>query len=345
MENLAEYKEEIHSCSKCGICQSVCPIFKKTKNDCTVSRGLFIMLKGLIKGELKLSKKIEKYLNLCLECGACAKCCPSDVDVVKIIVLAKSEFFKRNILAKLISLVQKKMIFGCILNFINIFSPKHRSKKFDKKVIYFGGCGNKIKGNEAVIKILNACNVEVITPNFECCGIPFWSKGDLDSYKELKSNFIKKIQQYGINEVVTTCASCEKTLKEYNIEGISVKNIFEYMKEKELKLHLKAKKKVTFHKPCNIDNFEDVEWILNNTANLEYVEMKNYDQCCGLNGITNLREYKILSKIYKEKHSNIIESKTKIVLTSCLGCEAALTLFSFGKYKVYDIIDFLGKNI
>ena len=32
-EKLAGYKEEIHSCSKCGLCQSVCPIYKITGND------------------------------------------------------------------------------------------------------------------------------------------------------------------------------------------------------------------------------------------------------------------------------------------------------------------------
>ena len=113
-----------------------------------------------------------------------------------------------------------------------------------------------------------------------------------------------------------------------------MKNIFEYIREYNLELTLKNKKKVTFHKPCNIDNFQDIEWILNNTKNLEYVKMNEFDSCCGLNGITKLNEYKILSKLFKKKHDNIKNSGTKIVLTSCLGCEAALNLFAFNQYKV-----------
>ena len=88
-----------------------------------------------------------------------------------------------------------------------------------------------------------------------------------------------------------------------------------------------------------------LKWILENTENLEYVEMKDFDSCCGLNGITKLDEYKILSKIYKNKHNNIINSGTKIVLTSCLGCETALSAFCFGQYKVQDFTEFLVKNI
>ena len=343
MKTLAEYKEEIHSCSKCGICQSVCPVYKITGNDCTVSRGQFIMLKGLIKGDLKMSPKINRYLDLCLKCGACSKFCPSGIDVVDIIASAKAEYFKTSRLEKIISSVQKTFIFNFGVNLLGLFARKFKSKKFDKKVIYFGGCSGKMKGNKAVVKILNSCGVEVITPDFQCCGIPFYVRGDKESYESYKKSFEEIVQKYDVKEIVTTCASCEKTLKSYKIEGLEIKNIFEYIREKELKPILKKRFKVTFHKPCNIDNFEDIEWILKNTQNLEYIEMENFDKCCGLNGVTKISEYKIMSEIFKAKHKDILKSGAKIVLTSCLGCEAALRLFSFGKYRVMDFAEFLNK--
>lgn len=332
MKHLAEYKETIHSCSKCGLCQSVCPIYKITGNDCTVSRGHFIMLKGLIKGELKLTKKMNRYLDLCLKCGACSKFCPSGIDVVEIIASAKAEYFRDHPFEKVISLAQR--IFLALLS----FKPfgKKKSKKFDKKVIFFSGCRG---GN--VTKLLNSCGVEVIEPKFDCCGIPFYVRGDRENYEKCRQNFIKTLEKYDVREVVTTCASCEKTLKGYKIEGLTVRNVFEYIRENELKLELKKPVKVTFHKPCNIDNFGDIKWILENTKNLEYIEMKDYDSCCGLNGVTKLREYGVVSKLFREKHKNIVNSGSKIVLTSCLGCEAALRLFSFGKYKVMDFAEFL----
>lgn len=338
MKDLAEYKEKIHSCSKCGLCQSVCPIYKLTGNDCTVSRGHFIMLKGLIKGDLKMTPKLNRYLDLCLKCGACSKFCPSDIDVVEIIASAKSEYFKTHPAEKIISLIQRIFLFILSLNpQINI-----KSKKFDKKVIFFSGCKSK---SNAAVKLLNSCGIEVITPKFNCCGIPFYVRGDRETYENYRQSFIKTLEKFDIREVVTTCASCEKTLKGYKIEGLKVKNIYEYIRENELKLKLKKPVKVTFHKPCNIDNFNDIEWILKNTENLEYVQMKNFDECCGLNGVTKLREYEIMSKLFKNKHTNIVQSGAKIVLTSCLGCEAALKLFSFGKYRVVDFSDFFNRYL
>ena len=352
MKKLVDCKDKIHSCSKCGLCQSVCPIYQITGNDCSVSRGHFIMLRGLIKGDLKMSKKINRYLDLCLKCGACSKFCPSGIDVVDIIVMAKQEYFKAHKFEKIVSFLQKHLIFNFGVKFLGLFSRNIKSKTFDKKVIYYGGCGGRIKGNSSVVNILNTCGIEVLTPNFDCCGIPFLMRGDIDTFKNCIDSFLKVAKKSGITEIVTTCASCEKTLKDYIkwsddefLKQITICNIYEYMRQNELKLKLKKKARATYHKPCNINNFSDIEWVLNNTENLEYIQMEDFDKCCGLNGVTKISEYKILSRIFFEKHQNILRTKVKDVLTSCLGCEVALNLFSFGKYRVLDLIEFLNKRI
>jgi len=349
MKCLAEYEEKIHSCSKCGLCQSVCPIYKITGNDCTVSRGQFIMLRGIIKGDLKMSKTINRYLDLCLKCNACSKFCPAGIDVVDIIASAKAEYFKKSPLSKLNSFILKNFILGFGLNIMSIFSHKIKSQKFDKKIVYFGGCGGKLEGNKDVVTLMNSMGIEVITPDFDCCGIPFYTKGDFNSFEQYMKNFFEKLEQTGIKEIVTNCASCEKTIKSYKKwypkKEYTVRNIFEYIREQNLSLELKNSVKVTFHKPCNFANFEDIERILNNTKNLEYIPMENFDKCCGLNGVLNIKEYKIIKELFKEKHENIVKTGAKTVLTSCLGCEKVLRLFSLGKYQVDDFTKFLCRNL
>ena len=350
MKTLDECKKDIRSCSKCGLCQSVCPVYKITGNDCTVSRGLFIMLNGLIKNKLKPSKKLEHYLDLCLMCNACSKFCPSEIDAVEILTLTKNKFFKKSLKEKLISWFQKNIILNIGIKILNIFSKKIKSKIFTRKVIYYGGCSSKIYGNKAPIKILNACNIETITPDFDCCGISFLMRGDLENFNIYLENFVKKLEPYSTYDIVTTCASCEKILKSYakwsdnpTLKKLNIKNIFEYIREENLNLSLKQKQNVTFHKPCNINNYEDIEWILNNTQNLSYSKMKDFDSCCGLNSILKLNKYKIFKPIFQNKKQNILNTKAKIVLTSCLGCETALKIYSSGKYKVMDITEFLAK--
>ncbi len=89
MKSLEDFKEEIHKCSKCGLCQAVCPLYEITGNECTVSRGQFIMLDGVVKKDLKMNKNINKYLDICLKCGKCTKFCPSSIDICKIFETAK----------------------------------------------------------------------------------------------------------------------------------------------------------------------------------------------------------------------------------------------------------------
>ena len=244
MKQLSDYKEEIHSCSKCGLCQSVCPIYKITGNDCTVSRGHFIMLKGLIKGDLKMSKTINRYLDLCLKCNACSKFCPSGIDIVDIVASAKAEYFKKSRLEKM-----KSNLLKLGLNSLNLLSASAKHKKSinsEKKVIYFGGCGSKFEGDFHIVKILNSMNIEVITPNFDCCGFPFFVQGDTENFKAFMDKFYSVLEQYGDYDIVTNCATCEKTLKSYAKFGgkeIRVKNIFEYIlsgeKETQL-LHIRV---------------------------------------------------------------------------------------------------------
>ena len=52
-----------------------------------------------------------------------------------------------------------------------------------------------------------------------------------------------------------------------------------------------------------------------------------------------------MKKIFGAKRQNIKATDAKTVLTSCLGCEAALKAYSFGQYKVKDLVDFIAKNI
>lgn len=354
MQHLIDHKETLHKCSKCGLCQAECPIYQVTGNDCTVSRGQFVMLKGLIDGDLKMSKTINRYLDLCLKCGACSKFCPSGIDVVDVIVSAKHEYFKTHRIEALKSFLQKRFVFGLLPNLFHLFNPNKKSKTFTKKVLYFGGCASKLKGDKSVVKLLNKLEIEVINPDFSCCGISLFTRGDLDGFKNAINKYVNLLKQYDIKEVVTTCASCEKTLKDYIkwtdntetkefLKTIEVKNIYKYISDKNFEL--KKEETVTFHKPCNINNFEDVLSILNTTKNLNYIEMKDFDKCCGLNGITKIKEYKIMKKVFNKKRQNIKATGTKYVLTSCLGCEMALKSYSFGLYKTVDLVDFLANRI
>ena len=64
MKKLQDFKGSINKCSKCGLCQAECSVYKITGNDCTVSRGQFTRLKGILDGDLKMTKNINVRIEV-----------------------------------------------------------------------------------------------------------------------------------------------------------------------------------------------------------------------------------------------------------------------------------------
>lgn len=194
MKKLEDYKKEIETCSKCGLCQSVCPIYKLTGKETIVSRGKFNLLLGLIKKDLTFSKNLEKNLSLCLHCNACEDFCPSKIKTSEIISTAMCEYkrfyptdkliqsyklfrlkliilsliFKTyrllhisTFVKKLKSLILKFPIFGKYLILfdklaeINCKRKKIKTKKAQLKVLYFEGCYTKHLNPSTKYALLN----------------------------------------------------------------------------------------------------------------------------------------------------------------------------------------------
>lgn len=356
MKDLKDYKEEIHRCSKCGLCQAVCPIYQETGNECSVSRGQFIMLGGVIKDKLKINKNINKYLDLCLKCNKCKNFCPSEIDVIDILLSAKSQYFKKSLSGKVYSFFESKPVFNTFLKIVDfvssIFCKKIKSEKFEKKAIYFGGCISKIHPNidNYVIKLLNSMKIEVVPINFNCCGMPFLTTGNLDRFEEQAIENIKKLPQ-DFDYFITDCASCQWAWKQYikyinnenlknKLNNINFKSIYELILENNVQFRAKKEEFVTYHKPCH-ENI-DIEKILNSCENIKYEQLNGYDECCGFAGFEHPQTLKTISKILLKKRKNILNSKSKNVLTTCVGCLSSLRILTlFTNKKVNRLLAFL----
>lgn len=80
------------SCTRCGACLSVCPVYDITRHELFSPRGKIRLLSGShhcdmpqdLHPHLKDSKILET-LDLCLQCGACSSICPAGVAVDDII--------------------------------------------------------------------------------------------------------------------------------------------------------------------------------------------------------------------------------------------------------------------
>ena len=395
MKKLEDFKNEINKCSKCGLCQSVCPIYKLTGNDCAVSRGKFVMLDGVLKGDLKLNKNINKYLDLCLKCDKCSNFCPSAIDVCKIFEVAKYEYEKNTFWGKFVFFLESKFVFDNFLKLAKTivqlpkFSPnffRKRKQLFSNtanndvmekadelKFLYFKGCVNNIfpKTDKFLHKLFDNSNVKIIEKDFDCCGLPFLSSGNLKRFEEVKKHNLS-LMNCDFDYILTDCASCESTLKKYfqptqnavelesstnnlplrtsekSVAPPSFISLGELIANQNIKFKFAKPIKVTYHKPCHQENDSFMLKIFQNCENVEYIKMKDYDNCCGFSGEFALKNRKLSIQLSKQKAKNAIATEADFVITTCPACILGLKQGFLGLKnapKVLSLSDFLNMSI
>ncbi len=87
---IKELEDQTIVCMRCGLCQSVCPVFENTGRESDVARGKLALLDGLAKEMLANPAEASERLNKCLLCGSCAASCPSGVNAMEIFIKARA---------------------------------------------------------------------------------------------------------------------------------------------------------------------------------------------------------------------------------------------------------------
>ena len=77
---LNQIKEILEPCINCGLCKSLCPFFRVSKEEHLSPRGQVILLQN---------KVLDYNLFKCSLCKACEKNCPSNIKICDAIKLAR----------------------------------------------------------------------------------------------------------------------------------------------------------------------------------------------------------------------------------------------------------------
>ena len=211
------------------------------------------------------------------------------------------------------------------------------------KIGYFAGCATNMFfsqiGKAAILYLQHrGCRVEV--PEIKCCGGPHQSAGDIREAKKLAQENIETFRKGDFDYIVSDCATCGSTLKEYGElfkNDLEMKDRAQQFSEKILDLNkfvadflpwaedLKVvKKKITYHDPCHLvrglEVTEEPRALLRSIPGVQFIEMKNADWCCGGAGSYCFTQQEMSEKILAGKIANFRETGAEVLATSCPAC-------------------------
>jgi heterodisulfide reductase subunit D len=264
---------DIHACQDCGKCSSACPITLAGKSFSPRAMAGKILAGGAA-GPLA-----ETDIWSCLTCGLCYDRCPSAVDFPEFIrelralqptggkagYEAHGGFFQ--------SLMRTMTSPGLPIRHWD-WLPEDVRTDAHSKVLFFGGCAPYfdiffqqhlgVKTSDILVDSLRLLNFFDIIPALlndeRCCGHDLLWAGDRENFRRLAELNVAAIAAAGVEEVVTACPECFRTLgHDYGEQGLElpfkVTHLYELLEREIDKGGIafeKLERRLTFQDPCRL---------------------------------------------------------------------------------------------
>jgi len=204
--------------------------------------------------------------------------------------------------------------------------------RIEGKVVLFAGCMIRYaypKVGRAVIEVLRQNRVEAMVPKDQiCCGLPALAAGDQETFNRVREQNLKILREAACDAIVTACASCGSTLKEYYQPELSIR-IYDFAEF--LTDHIpfqpprgRLEGRITYHDPCHLRKAQGIKdqprWLLKNIPGSSFQDVVDPDRCCGFGGTFSLSCPSLSDEIGLTKVRALMRTGADTVATACPGC-------------------------
>ncbi len=80
----------LRTCIHCGFCTATCPTYQVLGDELDSPRGRIYLIKEMLENDRPADERTARHIDRCLSCLACTSTCPSGVDYMHLIDLARA---------------------------------------------------------------------------------------------------------------------------------------------------------------------------------------------------------------------------------------------------------------
>jgi len=306
-------EKNLAKCEECKTCSGYCTVASSFEGvETWSSKGRTLIIKGLQNKELHISNKIIDILYTCTECGLCFAQCFEDLELNEAILATRHQIVEKGLAPQIFHEAAKNILETGDPGAVSVqrrhswMKDLHIQPLPEKaEVLYWVGCmvaDRTPKTARAFLKILNHADVNftMLKESEGCCGYVLLSTGLWNEAKKAAKDVLSKIEETGVETLVTPCAGCYYTFKKLYPEILDISLPCEVLHSSQLiekllknrKLELKGLDlKVSYHDPCSLGRhsgvFDAPRNVLKAISGLTLVEMplnRKLARCCGGGG-------------------------------------------------------------
>jgi glycolate oxidase iron-sulfur subunit len=364
-----EAEEIVRRCVHCGFCTATCPTYQLLGDELDGPRGRIYLMKQVLEG-VEPTRSTQVHLDRCLTCRACETTCPSGVqygrllDIGRGIVDQKIErpfseqvarsALKRGLTSKLFGPAMRagQAVRALLPESIRAKVPERRDagawpqRAHARKMLLPLGCVQPSMSpniDAATARVLDALEIEVITPAASCCGAIKHHLNDHDAaLVEVRHNIDAwwPHVEAGVEAIVMNASGCGAMIKEYahllrhepayaekarRIVDLT-KDLAELMTPHAAMLASKLRQqpeRVVFHPPCTLQHGQKirgaVEQLLSATG-AEVLPLAESHLCCGSAGTYSILQPDLSKQLRDRKLEALHAQQPDVILSANIGC-------------------------
>jgi len=195
---------------------------------------------------------------------------------------------------------------------------------------------------ESVVCVLRRLGIEVeFVEGQTCCGQPAFNSGFWQDARTVAKRFLSVFDREKNGFIVCPSGSCtsmvrifyRELFKERDKEYGSVVNVSKRVYEfseyivnvlKETDVGAFYRGRVAYHGSCHLIRElgirEEPIKLIRSVRGIDFVEMTNYDVCCGFGGTFSIKFPELSAAIVEDKIQSIVESRADTLVSTDMGC-------------------------